>query len=56
MIGHAGMNAYAFLREEDALAQLTALKVAQRMIELRDRRDDQMAIRIANRVGEMLGG
>ena len=50
-----GIDPAGFLSLEDSFDIDVYQRIAARTVELADQRDDQLAIRIANRVGDRLG-
>lgn len=56
MIGLAGMDPVRFLEERDPVAAWTMGQVARRRLELGAELREDLAVRIANNVGVMLGG
>lgn len=55
-IGLAGMNPYTYLREKDGHVRAAMEHVARLSRDRRDHYDEQLAVRIANAVGKLLGG
>jgi hypothetical protein len=56
VVAYAGLDANAFLRCDDPLELMVTLAVTKRLVEMRQRRDRDLAQLIANAVGRMLGG
>jgi len=50
------MNPLTFMYEKDASKREAMLMIARASREMRERDADQLAVRIANKVGELLGG
>lgn len=55
MVAQAGMPPLRFLSSPDEFEVLVMQQVAREVADAADRRDDQLAIRIANAVGKRLG-
>ena len=56
MITIAGLPVDQFLAMEDSFERSLWLKIATQVIETKDKIDQNLAIKIANAVGKMLGG
>lgn len=56
MIAAAGIDPTRYMSTADEVEQLAIVAVASRAIELRRFENEQLAVLIANKVGEMLGG
>jgi hypothetical protein len=55
VIALAGLPVHEFLTMEDSFERNLWIKIAQEVMVIRNKMDDQMAIKIANAVGKMLG-
>lgn len=56
LVAFAGMDATAFINLTDPLEQAVVQAVAERCIELRVARDKNLAVEIANNLGQVLSG
>jgi hypothetical protein len=56
VVALAGMSATEFLNETDSFKRNMTLLIAEKVMELQNRMDQNRAVMIANAVGKMLSG
>jgi hypothetical protein len=56
LVAFAGMDAIAFVQMSDPLDQAVVQAAAERCLELQALRDKNLAVEIANNLGQVLGG
>ena len=56
MIASAGLDAMRFLDSKDSFERNLMIKIAERVVHVQQVRDRNLAVRIVNGVGKLLGG